>query len=383
MTPQRPIVLIFNTYFLPAYKGGGPIRTLEALIMEHNDKYRFQVFTSNKDLGDSTPLPVRPNSWQYKAGYSIYYATPSSPWKFMTDLLKLCRGKYDYVYLNSFFSPLFSILPLFLFRLKALRAKHVVLAPRGELGDAPLAIKALKKRAFLTTGGLFRFHSGVVWHASSPQEEKEVLSLFPRSTVVVRQNEVALPLTASTPPKRDPGSPLRFVYAGRLAEKKGVHLAIDALMAAPSPCRLDIVGSFEDKRYESLVRERITKLPSHVQVTEYGALPHSEVLGAFLASDYFIFPTAHENFGHTVVESLSASCPVLIADVTPFTATVATGGGLVVSSLTADAWRAAIESIFRRDDREHAESRVSAARAYNQWRALPASPSVFELAEEM
>lgn len=379
----RPTVLVVNHYFLPAFRGGGPIRTIEALISEHRNKYEFQVFTSNTDLGEPDPLPVDPNVWLHNKDYSVYYSSPRNPLRFLGDIIALCRTSTDYVYLNSFFSPRFSILPTILFRIGVLNGSRLIIAPRGELGSAPLKLKAPKKTAMITVSRRLKLHRDAIWHASSATEKSEILAIFPSADVVVRENETALPLRASQPRPRQHGSPLRFAYVGRLSEKKGIHLIFEALADTPHECHVKLVGSFEDGRYESLVRETIRQLPKNVSVTERGPLPHGEVRDVFSNSDYFLFPTSHENFGHTVTESLSASCPIVIADVTPFTEVVARGGGIIVDSMAANDWAAALNLVFQRSEAEHERSKIQAGRAYNSWRTGRTGASVFELVDRL
>ena len=44
----------------------------------------------------------------------------------------------------------------------------------------------------------------------------------------------------------------------------------------------------------------------------------------------FFFPTRGENFGHIIVESLAAGCPVLLSDRTPWTDFDKKGAGWIV-----------------------------------------------------
>ena len=78
-------------------------------------------------------------------------------------------------------------------------------------------------------------------------------------------------------------------------------------------------------------------------------------------------PTAGENFGHVIAESLSQSCPVMIMDVTPWTAVVAGGGGIIVPSGTVEAWKHALQTVLNGDE-TFEQRRRDAARAYNTWR---------------
>lgn len=38
---ERPVILSFASYYLPGYKAGGPIRTLENLVENFSDEFDF------------------------------------------------------------------------------------------------------------------------------------------------------------------------------------------------------------------------------------------------------------------------------------------------------------------------------------------------------
>lgn len=45
-------VLTFTSYYLPGYKGGGPVRTIENMIAHLSDSgLEFWVITRDRDLG--------------------------------------------------------------------------------------------------------------------------------------------------------------------------------------------------------------------------------------------------------------------------------------------------------------------------------------------
>ena len=46
---RRPTVLIFADHYLPGFKAGGPIRTINNLIEALGDTFRLLVFTRDRD----------------------------------------------------------------------------------------------------------------------------------------------------------------------------------------------------------------------------------------------------------------------------------------------------------------------------------------------
>lgn len=59
-------------------------------------------------------------------------------------------------------------------------------------------------------------------------------------------------------------------------------------------------------------------LPAHIEATYCGPGP-LPVPALMREHDLFFFPTLGENYGHVIIESLSAGTPVLISDQTPWT----------------------------------------------------------------
>ena len=57
-------ILILSNFYLPAFKGGGPIRSLSNMVTWLDDKYKFKVFTLNKDLNSKSAFEnVKSNQW--------------------------------------------------------------------------------------------------------------------------------------------------------------------------------------------------------------------------------------------------------------------------------------------------------------------------------
>jgi glycosyltransferase involved in cell wall biosynthesis len=74
----------------------------------------------------------------------------------------------------------------------------------------------------------------------------------------------------------------------------------------------------EDKDYWSECQKVIETLPCNIRVQYHGTISHEQVYKAFSENNLFFFPTLGENYGHVILESLAAGCPVLISDQTPW-----------------------------------------------------------------
>ncbi|WP_256821557.1 glycosyltransferase family 4 protein [Dietzia sp. Die43] len=347
----------------------------------HANSYDFIVYCKNLDLGESRPMHVPVDKYVHREGKRVWYVDWESTLSKLALFKQLRSQPVDFLYLNSIFATFFSILPLVAWKLGAIHPKSVVVAPRGELGIGALALKSRKKSIFLKTARLLKLHDGVHWHASSPNEATEILNLFPNAIVHVRENEVLLPPHPLEPAQECTSLTLRAVFVGRLSPKKGLHRLISALREQDALIHLDIYGEYEDASYRDQISQQISLLPPNVSVLFHGALPHEHVRAAFQVSDVFFFPTAHENFGHTIVESLSASCPVVICDVTPLTEVVLRGGGDIPPTNSIEDWQLAINAFAKTSPEERANRRTMAGEAYKNWHNSRNDESVFHLVQ--
>jgi glycosyltransferase involved in cell wall biosynthesis len=80
----------------------------------------------------------------------------------------------------------------------------------------------------------------------------------------------------------------------------------------------DLIGPVYDEAYWQECQSVVRELPSNIVVNYRGSI-HSEMIPSELQSyDVMLLPTTGENFGHTILESFMAGCPVIISDRTPW-----------------------------------------------------------------
>jgi glycosyltransferase involved in cell wall biosynthesis len=283
------------------------------------------------------------------------------------------------VYLNSFFAPWASAQVVAMGRAGLLGDARMIVAPRGELAESALDHRWLKKKVFIRASAAVGLHSNVEWHATSAIERAHILAHLPRLRARGSVHLASMPLPP--PPRgvdalwRDkPRGVLRAVYLGRVARTKRLDLAVRAFAGVEGRVSLDVFGPIEDRRYWAKCQEEAARLPPYVQVRHRGIVERRDVPSVFARHDLYVFPTAGENFGHTILEALGAGCPVLLSDRTPWTEAVRTGGGWAVSSTGSwelgEALRVAVE-----EDPEAWRRRHEAARgAYRRLVAEDSGP---------
>jgi glycosyltransferase involved in cell wall biosynthesis len=370
-------VVVTCATFEPGFRGGGPVRSVGQVLDTAPDNTQIALVTSDRDLGFNKPYPGLSGRWVAHGRSRVFYLNVRRPSHWIQLVRELRRQPIDLLYLNSLWNPRFTILPVLAARLRLIRPKSLLLAPRGELSPGALAIKPHKKKAFLHVWKpLLRSSGGVTWHASTALETGHIRNVFPHARIIEGPEATGLPADALPAVDMHNGV-IRLVFISRISRKKNLTDVLEALSNVTLPADLDIFGPIEDAGYWRDCQALITRLPHNIKAVYKGTLRPENVRTTFSAYDAFTFPTMGENFGHVIAESLSASCPVICTDTTPWTETLQQGGGVIVRgpisrSLSREISRlAALESVDR------LKLRQAAGDAYAEWRAQPRATDVF------
>ena len=356
-------VLCLVEYYLPAHRAGGPIRSLVSLVQALGDEFEFRIVTRNRDWSSNEPYRgIEPSRWVPVGKAHVWYLPQGGEARELKRLLR--TEDFDAIYLNSFFSPLFSVLPLMGWRMGWLRSVPVLVAPRGELAGAAVSLKPLRKRAYLLLAKALGLYDRAWFHAASPTEAariEQVLGAHPDRILVAantldsEERDTRHPLAASQ--VRAPG-PLRIVFLSRLSATQNLDFLIEALHQVRTPVECRVYGSASDKAYWRRCQALAQSLPAQVRLTFHGAVEHREVSAIFAAHDVFFFPTRTESFGHVIAESLRAGTPVVTSDQTPW---VPDGSAALqtLPILQPQVWAQAIEHWCRFDEAALSAARLS------------------------
>ena len=343
-------------WYLPGYKGGGPIRTLENMVEWLGDDFQLYIVTSDRDLGDCQPyLGVKPGIWQPVGKAQVRYLTP----KEMTVpvLYRLFRTvDYDLMYLNSFFSPL-TVKIMFLRRIGAIPERPVVLAPRGEFSLGALVLKRLKKRLYIFLAKRLGLYANITWQASSEYEKKDILSIIGKDCI---SEKPPIKVAPNLPPKgrgkiivenrpKQAGS-ARIVFLSRIARKKNLDAALRFLKKVNGKVQFDIYGPIEDKLYWQECEALIHKLPKSVQVRYKGEADPEQAVNIFSHYHLFLFPTRGENFGHVILEALHGGCLIMTSDQTPWRNLAKKMAGWDIPLSEPDQFYASLNDLLSMDD---------------------------------
>lgn len=318
---DKPVILTFIGSYLPGYKAGGILRTIANTVEHLCDDFDFRIVTRDRDLGEDKPyVDIKINQWNPVGNAMVYYLQPQAIT--VKNISNLIEGTpHQVLYLNSFFDP-FTIKVLWGRRIGQIKLKRLIVAPRGEFAWGSLGLKYKKKFAYIQLSRLLGFYENVTWHASSEYEALDIIK-------VMKIKTAAIHIARDLPSKNIPDdccnvtfqpapvcNGLKLVFLSRIAREKKLDYALRVLNKVNAKVVFDIYGPVEDMTYWEECQGLISQLPVNVKVNYLGSVSPNEVVPIFSNYDMLLLPTAGENYGHVIVESLTAGTPVLISDKT-------------------------------------------------------------------
>ena len=307
--------MVFTDWFYPGSQAGGPIQSLISFMKNSEDT--FYVVTRNTDLNSTIPYDnIQSDSWQasFQGNIQVYYLNENS----LTEefiLKNYSEINPDRLYLNSMWSPKFTLLPLKVFRKNNCSTK-VVLAPRGMLKPAAFKQKGFKKKLFLLFSKFTKIYSNITWHATSEIEKEEILQKFPDANIRIAPNISNATISSKA---KEMSSPFRILTIGRISPEKGYYEALEAIRNW-SPTKLvnwDIVGLEENQQLVESI-QLFAKDSASIQIQIHGHKNQDELKSFYENAHLFFLPTRGENYGHAIAEALSNGTPVVISDQTPW-----------------------------------------------------------------
>lgn len=158
---------------------------------------------------------------------------------------------------------------------------------------------------------------------------------------------------AVRPDERRQEGTFTVLFVGRLVERKGVHVLLEALHRLPpgSPVRAEIVGSGPE---QDRLKSDIARLGLESRVEMTGAVSPEELGRRFSACDVFVLPAVRdakgdeEGLGVVLLEALAHGKPVIASESGGITDIVIhERTGLLVAPNDPDALLSAIERIRR------------------------------------
>jgi len=379
LNTKKTKLLIFCDWYAPAFKAGGPIRSIVNFVDRFKDQYDIHIFTSDRDINEKKPFKnIAVDLWLEIDGYHIWYYSPGTMFYKKVKSV-IAEINPDKIYLNSMFSNM--IKPI----MAAYASGKIIIAPRGMLRSSALAVKPIRKFLylwFLRMLGIGRYLS---FHSTGEDETKDIKRFFPVVKKVVLAPNLPVSVNNQLLPIEKKAGQLRIIFVGRLHPIKKLDFLLEALAKTKGDIKLDIVATREDKEYWSHCKKMIGRLQFRFDITTYIDLPHHKIKPLLEKSHLFALPTEGENFGHAIFEALAVGCPVLISDQTPWRNLQAKKVGMDLPLSDLSGFTMAIQSFFAMGDAEWQEYRNAALTLAqdheNNLEALAQYNQLFENAE--
>lgn len=354
-------MLISCDYFMPGWKAGGPIRFLKNLIEEIGDEIKCRVITRDRDWGEKKPYHnIILNKWQMMGKSEVLYLSGKRK-SFQTWLKILHNSDYDLIFLNSYFSPKFTIIPLFLRKIKLIPPIPILLAPNGELSEGALAIKSLKKRMFLAFSRVSGLYNEINWLSYSKMEMKDISRIIkkPKKEIllppIIKPRNYLAERAIVFKKYQKKKEQLKIVFMSRICKMKNLKGAINILKGVRGRIIFDIYGPLQEKKYWEECQKLILKLPKEIVVQYQGVISPEKVLLKLSKYELFFLPTFGENYGNVILESLLAGCPILISDRTPWRNLRERGIGYDLPLDRPEEFQKVISNFLEMDEETHQE----------------------------
>ena len=304
-------VFIVIPWFSPAFRAGGPIRSIENLIVNYNEDIQYKIFCSNRDVDGTLLADIQSDSWIDINNYTkIWYHSKGLPYNNINKCIH--EEQPDKLFIVGCFSFHYNIMPL-------LFCKGVsrILSTRGMLHPGALSQKKIKKNILLFIYKCIGIKNKIVFHATDAREKEYIHRVFGAKILVkVAEN---FPAEIRREIKHDKEKKfLKLLSVGLITPMKNNLLVLQALKNVKGKVVYHIVGAVKDSAYWNLCLQEIKKIPENVEVIIHGELTRHQVAELLQQTQVLVLPSKSENFGHAIIENLSVGNPVITSHHTPW-----------------------------------------------------------------
>ena len=340
MTNGKKDILIVTGRYLPGYKDGGPVRSIKNLTDFLGNEYNFKILTCDRDHGDTECYPnITVNGWNSVGKAQVYYVAPGG---FTRSIIEELAATVDLVYVCGCFSD-YSINTLIANRFGKIKAP-VVVASMGLFSPMEFRLKYKKKKLFTMVFNLFGMFRNIYWSATSEMEISEICQqVWAKKEQFYIAEDLPRKVDETPIVKTKRTGELDVVWISRIAPKKNLKAAIEILKHVQSKVNFTIYGPIHVEEYWNECKAALDELPNNVKWAHKGNVASEEVVETLKHHHVFLFPTLGENYGHVIQEALSAGCPCILSDQTPWQNLEAHKVGHVFPLSDTDSYVSAIE----------------------------------------
>jgi glycosyltransferase involved in cell wall biosynthesis len=343
-------VLIFIDWYLPGFKAGGPIQSCVNLVSHLKKDLKFYIITRNTDYTSKVPYTeVKSDSWNSMNGAQVYHLSRRAM-KSQKIRTLIKEVDPDVVYVNGIYSFYFSILPIIVS--KQLGYHNILVAVRGMFAQSAINVKGFKKKLFIRLAKAYKLYRNVSFHATNDAEEADIRAALGDKVHVKVATNLPQILNESKALKerriKNLGE-LYLVSVARIAPEKNTKFALEVLrdFKGQGKIKMDLFGPIYNETYWNECSAIIVQIPDNISVEYKGSLEKEKVHKMLQRYHALFMPTKGENFGHIILESFTAGCPVLISDQTPWKNLAEKGIGYDIPLTDTDAYHAALTDLLQ------------------------------------
>lgn len=304
-------ILVFNGYYYPAKKYGGPATSMANIVKYCSDKYQFYIVAANHDLNEKEIFENIHEGWNVVGNAKVLYIDPrttSYSNKRVQNIIEEVKPKL--VWISGILVPAENWNVAYVCRKKKI---PFLVSPRGEVFDHTFHSKYLKKKIVSLIAVWARVYREAYFHATCNEEItglEKYYAVNSRNVYMVPNIPTTIEAEKKTIKKEK--NELKVIFISRIVEKKNLLLAIKAVNKAKIKVQFDIYGPIESEEYWRRCEEEISHHGDNITIKYMGSLNPSDVKTVFMNYHVFIFPTFSENYGHVIAEALSMSCPIIL-----------------------------------------------------------------------
>ena len=252
------------------------------------------------------------------------------------------RNEIDVIHNNGLW--LFScIFPNFIAKIFRIKLIH---SPRGTLAKEALKISKLKKELVWRLIQKRALSKVDLFHATSVKEFNEILTFFPNKKIITIPIGIDIPDLARNKSKRN-----EVVFIGRIHPIKNLEMLIESWISLKEVTKdytLRIIGPGKPEYKRSIISAANLANNIYVEEALYGEVKF-DILSS---SKWSILFSKSENFGVSVLESLSVGTPVITSEGTPWEILNSSEAGIWIP-LNKKALTEKLEWIINLDDTEY------------------------------
>jgi glycosyltransferase involved in cell wall biosynthesis len=185
------------------------------------------------------------------------------------------------------------------------------------LHTGALSQKKLKKRLFLNLLRIVNIKKNTSFHATDNAEAAFIKKEFGEDAQIYVAGNFAKSMQHNNSLSKNVNV-LKLITIALISPMKNHLLILQALANCTKEIEYNIYGPIKDAAYWELCVKQIALLPTNIKVKYHGEIKPTEIENVLAINHVFIMPSRSENFGHALIEALSAGKPIITSNATPW-----------------------------------------------------------------